>query len=78
MHIWFIFYLKIFSNHLKDAQITLAVLRQHLMALGEDEIPSLIKDSAKLQVACILRGNYDLKIARQNYFMDNQEQVYMS
>ncbi|KAK2154529.1 hypothetical protein LSH36_266g02042 [Paralvinella palmiformis] len=63
------------SNHLKDAQITLAVLRQHLMALGEDEIPSLIKDSAKLQVACILRGNYDLKIARQNYFMDNQEQI---
>ena len=60
---------------MKDAQITLEVVRQHLMALSEDEIPSLIKDYAKLQVACILCGNYDLKIARQNYFMDNQDQV---
>ena len=62
-----------FRNYLKDAEVTLAVVQQHLMTLAEDEIPSLIKDKAKLQVACILCGDHDLKIARQDYFMDNQD-----
>ena len=56
-------------------QTVLSILRRDLAALGEEEIPGLIEDSTTLQVTWILRGNYDLKIARQDYFMSNQEQV---
>ena len=43
--------------------------------MGMEELPALIKESAKLQVSQILKGNYDLKIARQDYFTSNQDEL---
>lgn len=35
----------------------------------------LVEELGKLQVNKILRGDYDLKIARQDYFISKQDQV---
>lgn len=46
--------------------------------LVQEEIPSLIQQSANLQRNKILTGNYELKLARQQYFNDKQDQVRFS
>ena len=43
--------------------------------LAQQQVPTLIRESAALQVTKILRGDYNLKIARQDYFTSNQDQV---
>ena len=65
------------SKRLKDSQMTLNVVRRDLSALSEHEVPALIKDNAASQLTKILQGDYDLKIARQDYFTSNQDQVLM-
>ena len=53
----------------------LAVIRRDVALLSEEEVPHLIKESSTAQVTKILRGDYNLKIARQDYFTSNQDQV---
>ena len=60
---------------LQDCQTTLSLVRRNVDLLTAKELPALIKDSCTQQVTKILRGNYDLKISRQDYFIGNQDQV---
>lgn len=60
----------------KDAEKKRSLVSGDLAQLAETQVPSLIKDSAQLQVSKVLRGDYDLKIARQDYFTSNQDQVF--
>ena len=46
-----------------------------LEVLSGDEIPGLIQESLSSQVSHILTGDYNLKLARQDYFISNQDQV---
>lgn len=46
-----------------------------LEILSRDEIPGLIQESLSSQVSHILTGDYNLKLARQDYFISNQDQV---
>src|SRR6218665_3430161 len=63
------------SSRLKSGQTHLSAVNKEIGQLGDQLIPALIKESASLQVAKILRGDYDLKIARQDYFTSNQDRV---
>ena len=63
------------SAKLKTAQTSLATCKRDLQFLAETQIPSKVKDVASLQAVNVLRGDYDLKIARQDYFTSNQNQV---
>lgn len=63
------------SQKLQQAQSSLALVRRDMAALAEDQLPPLLRDSSTLQVTKILRGDYNLKIARQDYFTSNQDQV---
>ena len=65
----------LFSNIYQDCQTALSLVRRDVDLLTQKELPVLIKDSCTQQVTKILRGNYDLKIARQDYFIGNQDQV---
>ena len=60
---------------LQDCQTTLSLVRRDVDLLTQKELPALIRDSCTQQVTKILRGNYDLKISRQDYFIGNQDQV---
>ena len=60
---------------LQDCQTTLSLVRRDIDLLTQKELPALIKGSCTQQVIKVLRGNYDLKIARQDYFIGNQDQV---
>ncbi len=44
----------------------------------EEELTPLIEEMSELQSAKVLSGNFDLKIARQNYFMSKQDTVRAS
>ena len=65
----------ILSDLVKDAEQKRSLVANDLAQLAENQVPALIKDSAELQVSKILRGDYNLKIARQDYFTSNQDQV---
>ncbi len=64
-----------FRTKLEDAETALGIVRRDVDLLSDKEVPALIKDSAAHQVTKILRGDYDLKIARQDYFVSNQDKV---
>ena len=64
-----------FSDQLQDAQNALTIVQRDLDTMANEEVPALIRDSASLQVTKIIRGDYDLKIARQDYFTSKQDQV---
>ena len=43
--------------------------------IWENEIPRLLEVNASLQATHILSGDYNLKIARQDYFTSKQDKV---
>lgn len=43
--------------------------------MAERDIPALIQESTASQVSKILTGDYNLKLARQDYFISNQDKV---
>ena len=45
------------------------------VGIWENEIPQLLEVNAALQATHILSGDYNLKIARQDYFISKQDQV---
>jgi len=63
------------SAKLKTAQTNLTATERDASFLTDTQIPSLIRDVASLQAVQVLRGDYDLKITRQDYFTGNQNQV---
>jgi len=62
-------------SRVKEAEAVCRVVERDVSLLKEKEIPRLILDSTSLQINQILRGDYDLKIARQDYFISNQDQA---
>ena len=65
------------SAKLQDVQTSLSLMKRDLAVLGETKLPAYIQDSASLQVAKVLRGDYALKLTRQDYFTSNQDQVML-
>ena len=43
--------------------------------LTEKALPGLVQELGELQATSILKGDYELKIARQDYFTSKQDQV---
>ena len=43
--------------------------------LAENEVPKWISENAELQGTLILYGDYNLKLARQDYFTSKQNEV---
>lgn len=63
------------SERLSDTDSSLQMVVRDLEILSRDEIPGLIQESLSSQVSHILTGDYNLKLARQDYFISNQDQV---
>ncbi|KAL5021994.1 hypothetical protein ScPMuIL_001149 [Solemya velum] len=63
------------SQRLHETKSALHAVRRDLAVLAEKEVPALIHESAVSQVIPILTGDYNLKLARQDYFTSNQGQV---
>jgi len=63
------------SAKLKAAQANLIGTERDLTLLTDTEIPTQLRDVASLQAVKVLRGDYDLKLTRQDYFTSNQDQV---
>lgn len=63
------------SGLIQAAQSGRVQLQSETSRLTDTLLPRLIKDSAALQITKVLHGDYNLKIARQDYFTLNQNQV---
>ena len=50
-------------------------LRLRVQELGQTQLTGLLQDMATLQVTRVLHGDYDLKLARQDYFTSKQDKV---
>lgn len=46
-----------------------------ILNLTTNSLPTILQHAQEAQETRILRGDYDLKIMRQNYFLDRQDQV---
>ncbi len=58
-----------------EKQQAVEVLRARIQELGQTQLMALLQDMAALQVTRVLHGDYDLKIARQDYFTSKQDEV---
>ena len=54
------------------------MVKRDIAGMAERDIPALIQESTASQVSKILTGDYNLKLARQDYFISNQDQVQSS
>ena len=64
-----------FSSKIANLQSKCEEKSQHLQKIFETELAPLVEEMSEMQTAKILSGNYDLKIARQDYFISKQEEV---
>lgn len=62
-------------DHLNETQASLADVKDEIQKLTDKTLPSILQELAELQATKILKGDYDLKIARQDYFTSKQDQV---
>ena len=63
-------------HQIQVKQAEVAELRSQIHDLGQSQLPGLLQDMATLQVTKVLHGDYDLKIAWQDYYTSKQDQVY--
>ena len=60
---------------LDDLQREYTSKTSELERLFDENLSNLLSELGELQAAKVLRGNYDLKIARQDYFTSKQDKV---
>lgn len=63
------------DSDLSEAQHRLRELQREATILTEERLPALLNELAFLQATPVVRGDYELKVARQNYFTSKQDQV---
>ena len=63
------------SAKLTEVQKALSQVKMEIGELTEKALPGLVQELGELQATSILKGDYELKIARQDYFTSKQEQV---
>ena len=56
-------------------QKNLKLNKKAIARLFESELTPLLDQLQQLQSTKVLRGNYDLKISRQDYFLEKQNEV---
>ena len=64
------------SAKLLEVQKALSQVKMEIGELSEQVLPGLVQELGELQATSILKGDYELKIARQDYFTSKQDQVY--
>ena len=63
------------SAKLLQVQKALSQVKMEIGELSEQVLPGLVQELGELQATSILKGDYELKIARQDYFTSKQDQV---
>ena len=63
------------SAKLLEVQKALSLVKMEIGELSEQVLPGLVQELGELQATSILKGDYELKIARQDYFTSKQDQV---
>ncbi|XP_073259041.1 HAUS augmin-like complex subunit 3 [Porites lutea] len=63
------------SAKLLEVQKALSQVKMEIGELSEQVLPGLVQELGELQATSILKGDYKLKIARQDYFTSKQDQV---
>ncbi len=67
----------VLRNQFEERQRKIEELKAKVHEYGRTQITGLLQEMAALQVTRVLHGDYDLKIARQDYFTLKQEKVSM-
>lgn len=63
-------------QQISERQQRVTELHAQIQVSGQDKLTCLLQDMAALQVTRVLHGDYDLKLARQDYFISKQDQVH--
>ena len=59
----------------KTLKKELTGVKEDLAIIAGQRVPQLVDSLANLQISRIFHGNYDLKLARQNYYFKRLDQV---
>ena len=63
------------SRQVQEVKATQSVVSEELRQLTQGEVTVLVRELGALQCTRVLTGDYRLKLARQDYFTANQDQV---
>ncbi|XP_060551458.1 HAUS augmin-like complex subunit 3 [Ruditapes philippinarum] len=63
------------KERLQKLHSSIHAVRGDFHELGENEVPKLIQECKDAKVLRVLTGDYNLKLARQDYFTTNQDKV---
>lgn len=63
------------SQRINEKRNAVSLVKREIAGMAERDIPALIQESTASQVSKILTGDYNLKLARQDYFISNQDKV---
>jgi len=64
-----------YRNQLERVRSKADTYDRELSVICSNELPALIEKSSQSKEAFIIAGDYNLKLARQQYFLDCQDQV---
>lgn len=65
----------VFREKLDKLRSSIHSVQRDFQALGEQEVPKLIQECREAKVLRVLTGDYNLKLARQDYFTSKQDKV---
>lgn len=50
-------------------------IKNHLVQINDESLPLLVKEVSELLNMPVVRGDFDLQIARQDYYISRQDQI---
>ena len=71
-------YLSIYRQQIQMTQNSILDVRHQMQLCVDTRLTPLLQDRNTLLVTRVLHGDYDLKLARQNYFTSKQHEVYIN
>ncbi|KAF7246386.1 HAUS augmin-like complex subunit 3, partial [Varanus komodoensis] len=64
-----------FEARISSLNNDISKIKKHLAQINNETLPLLLKEDKELLNMPVVRGNFDLQIARQDYFMSRQDQI---
>ena len=71
------FFKSIFRERLQKQQSAVQPIRRDFLLMADKEVGRVLQECKDAKVLRVLTGDYNLKLARQDYFTSNQDKVYI-
>lgn len=64
-----------FEARISTLNDEISKIKKHLVQINKETVPLLVKEDAELLNMPVVKGDFDLQIARQDYYTSRQDQI---